>query len=272
MIAATGAADRPRWFAVAFAVLALNGGATLAATAIRGEGLAAAAFDLFGISAILWVAGAAGLAILRDAPPAPLHRLDPAILVPAALAALVPVPAAAALALTGLAGWAIATSAPAAPLRRAAIIFLAITSSLLWGRLLLALFSGPLLSAEGWLAGSVAGTGGTGNVVEFGGGGFYSVAPGCSSLQGVSLAAVLWVAIVQFYRMPLRAGAWLTLAAAVTATIALNVVRLAAIATWPAHFHSLHVGLGATAFGWAGLVAIVAICWIGMRGALVVRA
>lgn len=273
MIAADAAADRPRWFALAFAALALNGAVKLAAATIAGEGWLAASLNLFGISAILWLAGAAGLAILWRAPAAgALGRHDRILLAGAAAALLSPFPAASAAALTGLGLWASATSAPGAPLRRAALIFVAITTSLLWGRLLLAFASGPLLAGEGRVAGWLAGTGGTGNVVGFADGTVFVVAPGCSSLQGVSLAMVFWVTVTQYFAVPLTQRAWWTLAGAVAVAVAVNWLRLAAIARYPALFDSLHIGLGATAFGWLALGGIVAVVWTGLRDALVAGA
>ena len=75
-------------------------------------------------------------------------RSDWAVAVGAAAAALVPLAIASMIGLSLVALYAIATSRPDAPLRRAALIFLAVTAALLWGRLVLATFSRPLLDLD----------------------------------------------------------------------------------------------------------------------------
>lgn len=270
----TGPLDRPRAFALAFVLLAANGAVTLAATAVHARGWWASVVNLFEISAILWCAAVAGAAILLAAPRdrAP-RRWDIAVLALAAAAALPPFPALSAAALSGLCLWAIVTSERTTPVRRAALIFLAVTTSLLWGRLILALGSDVFLAGEGAMVSLVTGSAGTANTVAFAGGDrFFTVAPGCSSLQGVSLAVVLWVAVTQYFQMTLTPRLWATLAGMVTVTVAVNVARLSAISLFPDHFDSLHGGLGASMFGWAAFLGILAVMAIGARDALAARA
>ena len=199
-----------------------------------------------------------------------LKRGDRIILAGAAGAMLLPIPAASAAAITGAVLWILVTTPPPSDLRRAAFIFAAITASLLWGRLLLAMGSETFLAFDGWLVALVAGTQGTGNMIAFrgDGAGVFMVAPGCSSLQGMSLVLVLWVTITQSFRIVIGPRALATLLVAVAAAIAINVLRMAAIATWPAHFHTLHVGWGAAMFGWATLAAIVVVMLVGFRDAV----
>lgn len=266
---------REQLFAILFPALAINSAATIALQTVQVEGLVAATLNLWGISAVLWLAGIAGLHLLLTASDTAsgnngggVRRADWMLAITTMVAMVLPSPALSGVALTTACLWVIASS-PSDALRRASFIYMAITGSLLWGRLLLSMGSGVLLSLDGWMVGQVAGTGGSGNLVTFTGrSGDFIVAPGCSSLQGISIAMVLWVTATQFHSIALTRRAWLTLLAMVAAAIASNILRLTAIARFPAHFDTLHVGLGATAFGWIGLVAIVAALWIGLGHAL----
>lgn len=269
----SAALDRPRAYALAFLLLAINSAVTLAATAVHESGWLVAVLNLFEVSAILWCAAVAGGAILlRAVPGDALRGFDIAALALACLAALLPFPALSAAALSGLCLLAVVTSDKGTPLRRAALIFLAVTTSLLWGRLLLAMGSDVFLTGEGAVVSLVTGTGGVGNTVQFADEGYFTVAPGCSSLQGVSLAVVLWVAVTQYFEIALKPRLWLTLAGMVTVTIAANVARLSAIALFPEHFATLHDGWGAAGFGWVAFIGILVVMGLGARHALVARA
>lgn len=275
MIAAKAGWTRDRLFAVLFPALAINAAATIGQEAIRTEGLLVATLNLWGVSAIMWLAGVAGCHLILTAPivdggwgPHRIRHGDPAIVLAAMAAMLIPSPAVSGCALSLVCLWVIAT-APSDPLRRAALIYLCMSGSLLWGRLLLSYGSGFFLALDGWMVGNVAGTGGSGNLVSFtGSNGVFVVAPGCSSLQGISLAMVLWVTATQYHRIAMGARASITLAAMILAAISANVLRLAAIATSPANFETLHIGFGASVFGWLGLLGIVAALWIGLGNAI----
>lgn len=251
-------------------LLTLNGAFRLAATAVASDGAIGATLNLFGISAIIWMAIAAGVALaFAPADRTPMSGDDRAALFAAMAVMMIPLASTSAASLTALALWVIVRTPRGVPLRRSAIIFLAITGSLIWGHALLTFGSDTLLGLDGWITGLVAGTGGAGNVVQFAGNaGAYFVAPGCSSLQGVSLAIVLWTAAVQYFEVPITGRAVTTLAAAMIGAIAANVGRLAAIATWPAHFDWLHSGAGAMLFGWLALILVIAAVTIGLRDAL----
>jgi exosortase/archaeosortase family protein len=246
---------------------ALNSFAGIAAATIADHGIAYAVFELFGVSAIVWAALAAALALLRngaDAPPP--SRGDYAMAVLVLLAALSPVATASSLALTLLAIWMIVTSAPESPGRKAGIVALAMTGSLIWGRLTLAMFSRPLLDADTWLVGRLTGARQAGNTLAFlDGTGGIAVAPGCSSWQGMSLAFLLWVTMAQWFgvRLSWRSAGWCLLALA--ATVAINVLRIAAMVRFPAHMAEIHHGYGWHISMWATLVAVTAICTFGAR-------
>jgi exosortase/archaeosortase family protein len=247
----------------------LNAFAGIAIRIVPEHGLAYALFELFGISAISWLALGAILALLKGAPFEPLRRGDGWIAALVVLVALIPVAAASALALTALALWMIAASAEGPPLRRAGLIALALTGPLIWGRLLLALFSGPLLAADTWLVGQVTGTAQAANILALAdGSGRLGIAPGCSSWQGMSLALLMWVTVNQWFRVPLTRRSVAACFAALAATVAINVARLAAMVRFPAHIEEIHHGWGWHLTMWSTLVAVSLIClWSARREA-----
>jgi exosortase/archaeosortase family protein len=234
---------------------------------VKTRGWAAAAINLFDVSAILWAALAAGLAILgEDGARASPVRGDLPIAWVALAAILTPAPVASTLALTLVSVWVIATSGPGTTLRRSGIVFLALTGALLWGRLLLTYFSRPLLDIDAIFVTSLLGADHSGNVIwSQASGARVVVAAGCSSMRGLSLALVFWAALNQYYRVPFGRRALLTCLAALAATIAVNVLRIAAMLHWPDHIEEIHSGWGWLVAMWANLVLIVAICLLGAR-------
>lgn len=250
-----------------FLVAAANGMAGMALQWTLEHGFASSLVDLFGISAVVWVAAVAALAILREDEQAEtLRRADPAMAALVCIAALLPFGPASAVALTLLSLYAVLTSARGSPCRRAAIIFLAISGALIWGRFFLALLSRPLLGIDSWFVATVFHTRQTANILAFAdGSGAIAVAPGCSSLQGMSIALLFWALVNQWFQAPFSAKALGWLLAALGATIAINVVRIGCLVLFPDHFAMLHTGLGWHLFSWTTLIAIAAVCLYGAR-------
>lgn len=248
-------------------IAALNAFAGVALRMVPEQGLTYALFQLFGISAILWMALAAALGLLReDKKASAIEGPDRLVTVAVAVAALVPFAPASSAALTLLALWMIVRSPAGSAPRRAGIIALAISVSLLWGRVFLALFSRPLLGADSWLVGQLVGVDAVGNTLAFAdGSGGVAVAPGCSSWQGMSLALVFWVTVNQWFKV--RFGwkplGWCLLALA--ATVGVNVIRIGAMVHFPAHLDDIHHGYGSHLAMWTTLVLVCAICLYGAR-------
>ena len=166
--------------------------------------------------------------------------------------------------LTVVAAWGIASAASGSALRRASIVLLSLTAFLLWGRLVLAWGAGPLLAADARFVGLFAGVGSAGNSVSFADGAGFAIAPGCSSLHGISLALILWTTTVQYFAIPISARVWLTLALALLVSLLVNASRLAVIAWNPRQFDFWHTGGGSALFGWIALGAIVAVVYGGL--------
>ncbi|MDB5698184.1 MAG: hypothetical protein JWN69_988 [Alphaproteobacteria bacterium] len=265
---------RPKLFLWLFLLAISNALLGFALQFYYAHDLASSLGNLFGISAIVWVAAAAGIALLvQPALQEPVRRLDLWMAGLIAAAVLVPIGPASSGALTLLSLYAIATSARGSNLRRAAIIFLAITGMLIWGRLVLALFSGPLLDADSFLVASLFGIGRVSNFISFAdGSGQFAVAPGCSSLQGMSVAIVMWALVNQCFEVPFRRAALMALLAAFMVTIAINVLRIGAIGLFPAHFDQIHTGVGWHVFSWLTLISVAGICLYGARREIFQRA
>jgi exosortase/archaeosortase family protein len=264
--AADAVVGRPVLFFWLFLIATANKMWALAVASVNDQGWANAAFNLFGISAILWLALAAGLALLRSAAPAPLRRMDHAVAALTIGAALLPIYSASGIALTLVAAYAILTGRQGSELRRAAIIFLAMTSTLMWGPLILGFFNGPILGIDAWLVSHLAGAQQAGNQLHFiGSADAFVIAPGCSSFHGMSLALVFWATVNQWFRVRFDWQSLVWVAAALAATIAINVLRIGAIARFPDHFDAIHTGWGAEVAAWTTLLLVVGICLYGAR-------
>lgn len=252
------------WLAL---IAALNGFAGVAIATVGEHGLSYALFELFGISAISWIALAAATALLRADDGEAVRRGDWLAALLVGLVAILPVATASAIALTALSLWMIATAAPGAAIRRAGIISLALTGTLIWGRLFLALFSHPLLDIDAWFVAQVFGVDQASNTLAFvgGDGGGIAVAPGCSSWQGMSIAFLFWVTVNQWFRVPLswRSIGWCL--AALAATVAINVVRIGAMVRFPEHLAEIHHGWGWHLSMWSTLLAVVLLTLYGAR-------
>ena len=145
-------------------------------------------------------------------------------------------------------------------------MFLAVTGALLWGRVFLALFSRPLLDLDATFVAGLIGSEHRGNMLWYAGGPTrLVVAPGCSSMQGLSLAVVLWAAINQFFEVRFGWKPALWCLAALAATVAINVLRIASMLRFPAHLEEIHNGWGYHLSMWLTLAAVAAICLWGAR-------
>lgn len=260
---------RERRYGFAYLLLALNGLITQISVAAHDYGWLPATLNLFNISAIVWLALSACVALLwAERPGTTVQRGDGFLLGLAVVVALVPIPVASSVLLTLLSGWGIASGTPGSAMRRASLIALSLTAFLLWGRIGLAWGAGPLLTADASFVGLLANTRSVGNAVFFADGTKFLIAPGCSSLHGVSLALILWTSVVQHFAIALGRRVWWTLALAVFGSILVNGVRLSIIAWNPHDFGYWHTGGGGLLFGWIALGAIAAIVYAGVSRAL----
>jgi len=225
--------------------------------------------DLGGISAVIWFAMFAALIIGFQADREPLRKSDWPILLIVLACTLVPVTWVARAALVLCAAYLFVTSRPREPTRRAALVLLALTGTLVWGPLIMSLFAGPVLSLDAHIAGWVIGSPVNANMVKFvASDRIYIIAMGCSSIHNMSLAIVLWCTAVALFDLKVDWRLLLVGAAMMGVTFVLNVARLSAIGRFPDYFDFLHMGAGAVLFGWAALIGMALLAGLGVNNAL----
>lgn len=269
-----GSLPRGRLFAGLFLLTFLNAAAGKAVVAIGSSGFWPAFGALFNTSAVAWTALAAATALaLQDDQETAAGPVDLALLVFVILAVLTPWHQLSGLALTVAALRAILSNPRESGLFRAGVVMLATSGALLWGNLLLLTLSRPVLQIDIWLMGALLGVHQEGNVLWREGSQVTAVvAIGCSSVHSVSVALVCWATVSQWFQAALDARAFATLAAAVAATVAINVARMGAILISPEWAHIVHDGWGASLVMWATLAAVVGICLFGFRRDVFARA
>lgn len=269
LIAAGRAPGRRALFGYVCLLLSTNAIPVFVGEAVQTHGWFVAALNLFDISAIVWLALAAMLALCwqKGADESARSR-DWVVLGFAALAALLPAPPLSGAALSAAGLWGFFSFPAHSPGRRAAAIALSLSAFFFWGHLFLALGAGPLLSADAWFVSQVSGMNAHGNTVSFADGKQFLIAPGCSSLHGISLALILWTTAVAWFDCEVTARLRWTLVLAVAAAVLVNAVRLTMIAWYPRDFDYWHTGGGASLFGWLALVAVMGVVYRGISGVI----
>jgi len=258
--------DRNHLFAGLCVVGFVNGNVFRVLKQIRDHELASVLMNTFEISAIVWVALAAGVALLCRPPTATLTRLDGILAVGAVAAFLIPLAPLSWIAVSALAFRIIRSSRPGSYPHRGAWILLAMTIPMFWSRVLFSALSDQILAFDAILVGWIEGTERAGNAVAFAdGSGYLWIAPGCSSLANVSLAILCWMLATQLlYRKRSPGEVWWAVAAGAAVT-AINVTRLSLIDRYSQAFDVLHGPVGTTVANWLTFTAIVGICALGVR-------
>lgn len=262
--------NRAELFALIGCVAAVNGFAGKIVSTIYDRPLMTAILVLGGVSAIVWFAIATLFTISQDGPTSPATGgADRAVCGLTLLLSLIPLNFAAAIGLLLCGAYLAATSPDGSADRRIAIVMLALTGPLIWGRFLLALLGPMLLGLDASMAGMLAGVNVQGNVVSLRGttASLY-VALGCSSVHNMSLAVLLFVSLTQMLKLRYTPLLLLTGIGAALAMAAVNVARLATMARFPQYFDLVHTGWGGTAFGGLSFIAAGAIIVGGIRAQL----
>ena len=255
-------------FATAGILAALNAEAGQILSTLTFQPAAEAITGLAGVSAVIWVAMAATWKIGTEDHGRLQVRRDALVLALVVALAFLPISysAQAGLLICGL--YLFATSRRGDAGRRAALVLLALTGPLIWGRILLNLFAGPILSLDAHIVGAVIGTKVNGNIFQAaGGGGRFVIGDLCSSVHNMSLAIVLWTTAAMLFDIRVDRRYVAVGAAMAAFMFALNIARLAAIGLYPTHFTYLHFGTGAALFGWAGLIGAALLAGWGVANA-----
>ena len=82
---------------------------------------------------------------------------------------------------------------------------------------------------------------------------------GCSAFHNITVAALIWLALIKIERLQFLRSDWWALAAMIGATILVNTIRIALMAQSPAMLHYWHDGPGVAVFSVALLVFLLAI-------------
>ncbi len=248
-------------------VAAVNGVGTTLLDTIGRAGLADAIFSLAGVSAGIWFALFALFAIAREEGGHEVSSLADCAVVLAMLgASLVPVVLAGSLAVFAGGLWFAITAPSGSRARRIGIVLLALSSTLLWGRIILLTFGDAMLAADGQFVAALAGTSAEGNMVRFADArGDFMIGAPCSSVHNMTFAILLWASVTQLLGLTVTARIALVCIVAMVANLMVNGIRLALIALYPDQFETLHNGEAALAFGWAGLVVAGLVVGVGIH-------
>ncbi len=257
--------DRIHWFVVVAVIAACNGYAAIIFDSIRQRGFIGALLAGFAVSPVFWFALLVA-AVIAFAPDdvTPMRRGDGLIIAVMAILALLPIQAAAAVALLIAAIWMLLTSPRASRGRRVGAVLLALTTSLIWGHVMLMLLGDVLVRLDArfvaWLAGSTAHD----NLVDFtSGGGNMMIAYACSSLHNMTMAIQMWVAMTALLRIPVGPKSLLVGLAAVVANVMVNGIRLTTIAHDRAAYDYWHIGAGGAMFAWLAVVVVAFVVMFG---------
>jgi hypothetical protein len=262
---------RGEYFAGLFLIGCASGLAHHIIHSIEEIGWADALFRTFGISAIVWFACAAGLAVIVRDRTKGVQSFEIALGVAFVFLVILPIGALSWIAVTGL-GLYVLLSRDVGTLRRGASVLLAVTVPMFWSPMLFHLLANYILAADALLVSWLLGTHRTGNLVEFADkSGQLVIWPLCSSLTNVSLALLCWVTLSQLvsHKKSWYDFVWCLFACA--AVVAVNVTRMAimGISQWHyAVFHSEWAEAGANVII---LGLIVGICALGVRRELFQR-
>lgn len=257
--------DRAHWLVVAALVAACNGLAGSLFSAVARKGPVGALFDTGGINPIFWFALlVAGAIAFEPDEPVPSDRRDWVVIAAVLLLAALPVVSAGSAGVLLAAAWLGWTSPAGSRGRRAALVLLALTASLIWGHFALMFLGDRIVALDGGFVGWLAGTESQGNIVGFSDAGKpMMIAYGCSSLHNLTMALQLWVAMTQLLRIPFGWKSALVGLAAVVANVFVNGLRLATIAHNRESFDYWHTGGGGALFAWAAVVTVAAVVMLG---------
>lgn len=233
------------------------------------RGWATTLLDLGGVNPALWFALFAIGSIAAESDEAEDARsamtaLDWMVFVAVLGTAFIPIPVAGAVGvfLAGL--WLMPSGQKGSRARRIGVVALALTSMLIWGRAVLVLAGGPVLSLDASFVAWLAGTTAQGNLVYFAGEAQpFVIGFGCSSMDNMTLAVLFWAAMTQLLRIPLDRRSVLLCVVAMGANLFVNVLRLTVIAHKQQYYEYWHSGPGGMLFAWAGLAVVAVIVGVG---------
>lgn len=237
--------NRAQLFATVMAILMANAVAARVLQSFSAVGTAATLSSGLGVSWTYWLACAATLRLACTQHPSPARPRDLWLAAGCMVAALIPISQASGLACTVL-GLAILVDRDQGPrLKAAAIVLLAISIQVLWSRLLMLFFVGPIAALDAHAIGLIIQRPVVGNEVRFVDDTHrMSILSACTSVQNASMALMLYVAIVRSVRPePRRSEIW-ALVGVFASVVAINYGRLVLMAQNISMFNFVHSGMG----------------------------
>jgi hypothetical protein len=264
---------RDELFAGLCLLACINGLGGRAIQSINRLGWTAALLDSFDTSAIVWCACGIGLLFLTREKRDAIRSADIAVTSVALILIMLPSAGMSWLALTGFGLYMLLFTNPPTLRRRGALIFLATTVPMLWSNLAFHLFVNPILIFDASLVGWVLGTDRAGNMVRFAdGSGYMTIWPPCSSIVNAPYAFVIWAVIGQLAGRRWSSLDLLWCAAACTAMVIMNVIRLSLMGLSVGYYTAIHNEWGDNFVNMVGLSLGVAISLYGVRHELFSRA
>lgn len=261
---------RALYFQLALGACVVNGLAAKAISSVMQKGVSHAAWTLFDVSAIIWIAAFLGLGLVgRTREPREVTRIDMAVASLAVILALIPLNHTSWIGLIVAGTWAVLTSRPDSDLRRGAKILLALTVPLFWARLTFSFAGDLVLNMDAMVTGTLLARPYHGNVVQFAdGSGYFQIYPACSSLVNMSLALLAWWTAVNVVGTLSTARVMAVAVILGIVVFIINIIRLVALGTYPQHFELIHGDVGSTVVSWITLVVVAGISWLGIRQSL----
>jgi hypothetical protein len=248
----------------AFFVVAFSSAITLSVHgALSGSEPLRAAFRLFDLHPVIWLAAAAGLVLLTEIP-GEGRRSDAALLGIVALLVLAPVGWASWLAVTLIGAALVVTSRPGSVGARAGWIIAALSVPKFWAAAVVMLIGPTLLALDAAMVSALTGAARDGNTLLLAEGETPVVVFwACSSFHDVSLMALAFITYTRYFAIPSRMTDIAWVLAGCVGVAAINILRLAAMVSWPDWFDVIHTGFGAEIASIASLTWMFAICRIG---------
>jgi len=265
-----GALSRDQLFAGLYILGCVNGLFGRVLLALTSEGWA----GLLGvdISVIVLFACFAGFSTLLQQDREDIRSMDLAVGSLFLLLVALPIFALSWVAVTGLSLYILLSANAGSARQRGALILLALTVPMLWGRLVLQIFASPILQMDSMLAAMLLGTERVGNLVAFADGtGYMVLIAACSSFTNMSLAFLCWVSVTQWanHRWSPIDIVWSSLAC--VAVISINAVRIALTGMSHGNYELVHSSLGSQIFGMVILVVTIGISVFSARRELFAR-
>ena len=257
---ASPAFGRRRLFASTIGILVANAVATKVIDAIALLGPAQALVSGLGLSWAFWLSLVLCLRLALIEEEQAAAPRDLWVCGACLVAALVPVSPVSGFACTALAGVILLDRTQGLYLKAAAMVLLAISVQLLWSRLLMLFFVGPVADLDAHIVGLIMGTPVQGNMVGFADGSHrLSILEACTSVQNASVALMLFVAIVRTFRPKPRMSELYFLLGLFASVVAVNIVRLTLMAQNIEMFHLVHGDIGWPVIN--AIITVIGLLW-----------